>query len=346
MTQLADGLGEAEGHFRLVADNAPAMMWTAGTDKLCNRLNACWLAFTGRTPEQEHGEGWTAGVHPDDRERCIQLYDSSFEARQPFRIEYRLRRHDGAYRWVLDTGAPRYTPGGEFAGYIGACVEIHDQREAQEDLRRSLEGTTRLLAEKDALLKEIHHRVKNNLQLIMSLLGIRARDVDSVDVRRELADMAGRISNLAQVEELLHRAPDLAMVDFAEYLRQLTANLWSQPLARDVKLTLELQPVGIPIDRAIPLGLLVTEIVLTAQRQAAENPDEHEISLDLQNDEAGAAVLCVGCTAAPADRPEAGKKSIGRRLIEALARQAEAQLQNEPADTGTRTTVRFGGASE
>src|ERR1700719_2824810 len=111
-----------------MADTVPVLIWMSGTDTLCNFFNKTWLAFTGRTLQQELGTGWAEGVHPDDLGGCIQTYLSSFKARSSFSMEYRLRRADGAYRWVLDQGVARYLPDGEFAGYIGSCVDITDRK--------------------------------------------------------------------------------------------------------------------------------------------------------------------------------------------------------------------------
>lgn len=110
------------------------MIWVAGQDQGCTFFNKGWLAFTGRTMEQERGNGWAEGVHPDDLERCFGSYSSSFDARQNFHIEYRLRRADGEYRWVLDSGVPRFNPGGAFSGYIGSCIDITDLKRAQEEV--------------------------------------------------------------------------------------------------------------------------------------------------------------------------------------------------------------------
>jgi PAS domain S-box-containing protein len=127
-------LRESEERFRTVADSAPVMIWMAGLDRLCNFFNKPWLKFTGRTIEQELGNGWADGVHPDDLERCLATYVSSFDDRRSFRMEYRLRCAGGEYRWILDNGTPLYREG-EFTGYIGSCVDVTEQKLAEEQLR-------------------------------------------------------------------------------------------------------------------------------------------------------------------------------------------------------------------
>ena len=119
-----------------MADTAPVLIWMTGTDGLCNYFNKPWLEFTGRTMEQEVGKGWTEGMHPDDVQGCFDGFLPAFHARRPFRMEYRLRRADGEYRWVIESGIPRYTGAREFAGYIGSNIDITDLKRAEVERQR------------------------------------------------------------------------------------------------------------------------------------------------------------------------------------------------------------------
>ena len=130
-------LRESEERFRTMADSAPMLLWLSGSDGLCTFFNQTWLKFTGRTLEQEIGTGWAEGVHPEDVRCCLQTYRSAFQARESFQMEYRLRRADGEYRWILDAGTPRFTPGGNFVGYIGCAIDITDRKQASEAVRES-----------------------------------------------------------------------------------------------------------------------------------------------------------------------------------------------------------------
>ncbi len=130
---------ESETRFRTMMDAAPVMIWMSDTARLCTFFNKRWLDFTGRTLEQEMGNGWSEGVHPDDFERCLNIYVSSFDARKDFTMEYRLRRRDGVYCWILDTGVPQEDADGTFLGYVGSCVDITDRRQAEEKFRSALE---------------------------------------------------------------------------------------------------------------------------------------------------------------------------------------------------------------
>jgi PAS domain S-box-containing protein len=134
--EAEERIRESEERFRNMADTAPVMIWVSGTDKGCTFFNKTWLDFTGRTMEQEMGSGWAAGVHPDDLDRCVAVYSSSFDARKSFQMEYRLRRADGEYRWLLDTGIPRFTSGNVFQGYIGSCIDITERIRAEEERQK------------------------------------------------------------------------------------------------------------------------------------------------------------------------------------------------------------------
>ncbi len=128
-----------------LVEQAPIMIWRAGTDGLCDYFNERWLAFTGRTMAQEWGNGWAEGVHPADLQRCVEDYLDHFHRRETFEMEYRLRRHDGSWRWIFDRGVPLFAPDGEFAGFIGSCIDVTERVEAREALARAHEAQIRTL---------------------------------------------------------------------------------------------------------------------------------------------------------------------------------------------------------
>ena len=163
-------LRESEERFRSMADGAPIMMWMSGVDKLCTDANRGWLMFTGHSIEQELGNGWIEGVHPDDLQRCMSTYAEAFDKRMPFSMEYRLRRYDGEYHWINDTGSPRFLPDGTFAGYIGCSVDIHD-RKAVELARLDLARRLMIAQEKERtrVARELHDGIGQEI----ALLGIK-----------------------------------------------------------------------------------------------------------------------------------------------------------------------------
>jgi hypothetical protein len=189
--QLA--LRESEQHFRNLANGGSALIWTSGLDKLCGYFNEPWLRFTGRSLEQEQGNGWIEGVHADDLAFCIDTYVRAFDRREPFSMEYRLRRADGQYRWLRDDGAPRFDSQGGFLGYIGHCLDITEQRLADAELerhRRHLEqlvaGRTRELAlakeaaesanvAKSTFLANMSHEIRTPLNAILGMAHVLRR---------------------------------------------------------------------------------------------------------------------------------------------------------------------------
>jgi len=128
--------------YQIIVESSPNMIWRAGTDALCNYFNATWLKFTGKTMNEEIGNGWATGVHPDDFDRCLKIYLDNFATQTDFEMEYRLKRHDGIYRWINDRGAAVFSDKQEFEWFIGSCVDVTDKVEGQ---------MMRELAQKDGL---------------------------------------------------------------------------------------------------------------------------------------------------------------------------------------------------
>ena len=180
--QAEDALRESEQRFHTMANTAPVMLWMAGTDGLFSFFNQSWLKFTGRSIEQQRGLGWLQGVHPQEQDFCQEIYDSAFHARGKFEMEYRLMRHDGEYRWILDTGVPRFTPNGKFVGYIGCCIDITERKLAEVALKHSQEAVQAQLEEmeslnrlKDEFLSTVSHELRTpltNMKMAIQMLGI------------------------------------------------------------------------------------------------------------------------------------------------------------------------------
>ncbi|ARU31275.1 hypothetical protein CAP31_05985 [Sulfuriferula sp. AH1] len=135
--QMTRELKESETRFRAMADSAPVFIWLSDSDKHCSWCNKGWLDFTGRSLEEEIGKGWLASLHPDDAARCIRIYTTAFDQRQPFQLECRLKRHDGEFRWTLGSAVPRYDDQSRFMGYIGSFIDITERKLAEDTLQKS-----------------------------------------------------------------------------------------------------------------------------------------------------------------------------------------------------------------
>lgn len=186
--ERAAELRESEVRFRIVADTAPVMIWMSGLDKLCTFFNKQWLEFTGRTMEQEVGNGWLDGVHPEDVDRCLATYSSSFDAQRSFAMEYRLRHNEGEYRWIVDNGTPRYKEG-EFVGYIGSCIDITDAKRAQEQsvARQKLESLGTLASGIAHDFNNLLGAVLAQTELAMAELAAGSRPYDELKAVRDVA---------------------------------------------------------------------------------------------------------------------------------------------------------------
>jgi PAS domain S-box-containing protein len=191
-------LRESEERFRVIADAAPVMIWVSGVDKLCTFVNQRWLEFTGRSMDEELGNGWADDIHPEDVERCYATYTSSFDDRRSFEMEYRLRGPDGEYRWVLDRGTPRFSPDGGFAGYIGSCIDITDFKQNQDRMLASqkLESLGVMAAGVAHDFGNLLGTIIANADLALSDLASDAPPRESV---QEIASVALRASEIVKL---------------------------------------------------------------------------------------------------------------------------------------------------
>lgn len=203
--QAKHKLRASERLVREMADSAPALLWMGDMEGNCTFLNQSWLDFTGRAMSEELGKGWEQGIHPDDDAYCTEQFRQARAHRQPFRMEYRLRRADGEYRWMLDAGTPRQSAEGVLVGYIGSCIDITERRQSEQTLLEKQAHIERLNARLRTAMHETHHRVKNNLQLVAALLDMRILSgARAIPVER-LKHLATHIHLLANIHELLMR---------------------------------------------------------------------------------------------------------------------------------------------
>jgi PAS domain S-box-containing protein len=289
---------ETESRFRTMADIAPVLLWMAGTDALCTFFNQTWLDFTGRTLEDEWGVGWAEGVHHEDFQRCVDTYMEAFTARRTFEMEYRLRRHDGQYRWVLDRGTPRYAPDGAFEGYIGSCVDITDRKDIELDLVRAV----RL---RDEFLSIASHELRTPITALQLQLDSVARSLErraeehlasgrlnanTADARRQVARLRALVERLLDISRFSDGrfSLDREQVDLTQLVGHVV-EVMREP-ARLAGCDLVLQPcpsVRGAWDR-VRVEQVVTNLVSNALKFGAGRPIE--VSL---GEQAGAARLAV-----------------------------------------------------
>ena len=259
--QVEASLRESEERFRHMADNAPVMIWISGPDKLCTYFNQQWLMFSGRNIDEELGMGWADGVHPEDCQRCIDIYNTAFDRRETFTMEYRLRRADRAFRWVLDTGTPRFSPTSEFLGYIGSCIDITDRKAAEESLK-DLNGQLIRAREDECarIARELHDDVNQRMALMSIALEQLQQNAPETedDMSKQLKKLMRqvheasraihRISRDLHPSTLVHLGLVASVKSLCDELRQIH------------KLKIEFRHHGVPADLSQELSLCLYRI--------------------------------------------------------------------------------------
>jgi PAS domain S-box-containing protein len=286
-------LRESEERFRLMADHAPTLIWMSGTDRLRTFFNQGWLRFTGHPMEQELREGWVSGVHPDDLEHCLRISSAAFDSRVDFEIEYRLRRHDGQYRWMVDHGVPRYGPDGAFCGYIGSCSDVTERKLSEISLRNF---SGRLIhaqeEERSRIARELHDDISQRMAILQISLeqfkqGALGASVNDREQLHELTEATSELSSdLHNICHQLHprRLDVLGLVPTvstlcAEFSHQ--NGIQVSFLNHDV-------PTHIPVDVSLCLFRVVQEALWNVLKHAKTS----EASVELST-QAGEIHLCI-----------------------------------------------------
>jgi PAS domain S-box-containing protein len=238
----------------------PVMAWTARPDMSCESLSREWLAYTGYSAEQALGDGWSRGVHPEDLARWLDACVRAFDAREPFEVEYRLRRRDGEYRWMLDRGVPRHAADGRFLGYAGVCIDIDERKRVERELERALQRERKLrLAAEDAgrlkdrfISKVLREAIERGgpLELRTILAGVRVMVVGGDPASRERMARVLGIAG-AETRSAAHFAeapggwrPDVVISDIG--LRDgLVVRALRAPAGRDAQLARPVEPLAL-----------------------------------------------------------------------------------------------------
>ena len=323
-----------------MANTAPVMIWMSGPDKLCDYFNQPWLDFTGRSLEQERGNGWAEGVHPEDLSGCLKTYTEAFDGREIFQMLYRLRRHDGEYRWVFDTGVPRFNADGSFAGYIGSCMDDTDRKLAEE----SLAGMGRKLIEaheeeRTWIARELHDDINQRLALLaveMSPGTHQGSTPSAVDLLNRIHHAQEGLGEIAKdVQGLSHRLHSSKL----EYLGIVAAAKgFCQELSEQKKVEIDFKHDGIPQRVPKELSLCLFRVLQEALQNGVKHSGVQHFTVELRG-RRGELELIVSDSGVGFDQQEA----INRRGLGLISMRERVQLLNGQlsiqSDPGHGTTI-------
>ena len=275
-------LRESEERFRLVANTAPVMIWMSGTDKLCNYFNQPWLEFTGRPLELELGNGWAEGVHKEDWDTCFKTYSESFDRKETFRMEYRLRRCDGEYRWISDMGVPRFDPDGSFAGFIGSCIDVTEQKLAGEALatigRRLIEAHEE---ERTWIGRELHDDINQRLALLaVELDNWNQQSPSKGEFHKYVQAAKQRITDLGKdVQALSHRLHSSKL----DYLGLASAaGSFCRELAEQRNVEIDFHHSGVPRNLPKEISLSLFRVLQESLQNAVKHSGVGHFNVELR----------------------------------------------------------------
>jgi PAS domain S-box-containing protein len=287
--------------YRLLVQHSPVMIWRSGLDANCDYFNETWLAFTGRTLEQERGEGWAEGVHPDDLNRCVADYLEHFHRREAFEMEYRLRRHDGVYRWIFDRGVPFTDDSGAFAGFIGSCIDVDERRRAEAAQQQHNQEQLALARDFEKwILAIVSHDIRDPLGTVV-FAAHRLRDLCAPGSQerkhaeivqrgaQRIQHIVGDLLDLSRAREGSGIPIDPKPVDLRAVCRQIIDEL--ETIARDRQITFDCEADGAGAWDEHRIGQAISNLASNAVRHGTPGSpvrlrltgDASQVALEVHN---------------------------------------------------------------
>jgi PAS domain S-box-containing protein len=325
-----EALRTSEAEFRLLAEAMPQIVWITRPDGGNIYFNQQWMDYTGLSIEESLGDGWNKPFHPDDQQRAWDAWQQATATVGVYSLECRLRRADGVYCWWLIRGAPVRGANGDIVKWFGTCTDIEGMKKLEQGLAARTVELSATLKEREVLLQEVHHRVKNNLQVISSLMNMQMRGLVDGAARAALGDCQSRVQAIALVHEKLYQAENYAGIEFSDYARSLVANVFHATgvSPSEVSLALSIGDLRLGVDKAIPCGLILNELITNALKHAFPNNRRGSIRVELGKLGENTAQLIVSDDGAGTlERIDASKsKSLGMRLVATLTRQLQGKI--------------------
>ena len=280
-------LEESERRFRHMADSAPVLIWMTNKIHQISYVNQYWLHFTGFEMKGSNQINRERVVHPDDLESLTNKYTEAVKNKEAFSWVYRMKSKTGIYKWFLDNAVPRYSSMGEYEGYIGTSTEITKQIKLSKELEIKQNALNQSIAEKDTLIREIHHRVKNNLQVMMGILFLKGNSILDENSRAVLTDVRQRLRAIALIHERLIQKNPLEEVSVKDYIKSLVKDIERTAAINPEYLSIELSidASKMKLDPLTNLGFIINEVISNSIKHAFVDGRSGLIKLDLKKQE-------------------------------------------------------------
>ena len=347
-TGRASKLRKSAERFRALVDASAQIVWTATPEGNRVEDSPSWRAFTGQSYDQFRDRGWFEAFHPDDRQRARAIWQQAVETKTPIDAEFRIRHATGEWRWTNARAVPLLDNFGALIGWVGMNTDITDRKRAEEEknelmhqlrsLNTRLEARveertaeiSKALKEREVLIREIHHRVKNNLQVVISLINMQIRKVEPGANRDALQECQNRVRAIALIHDKLYRSSDFAHIPFSEYARELATTIFHTigTSPGTVSLELAIDNVAFAVDKAIPCGLILNELITNALKHAFKDGRPGTIHVELLRLDTERVRLTVRDNGIGlADGANVQKSgALGLQLVHTLADQIAAEL--------------------
>ena len=340
-TRAEEALRESERMYRAIGESIDYGVWICDPEGRNLYASDSFLKLVGISQQQCSEFGWGDALHPDDAERTMAAWKECVRTGGTWDIEHRFRGVDGEWYPVLARGVPVRNVQGQIVRWVGINLDIGNLKRTEEALKASL-------GEKEVLLKEIHHRVKNNMQIISSLVDLQASQLPDDSMRAILQDVTQRVRSMALVHEKLYQSADMARIEFSDYARTLLGYLWRAhgTTASGIRLALDLEPTPFSVNAAVPCALILNELATNALKHAFRGRNSGEVIVSLHRNPEGLVSLRIrdNGTGFPAGLDWQHAKSLGLRLVQILAKQLSATVEFSSVDgEGTEFSVSFGG---
>jgi len=331
-----DALKESEENLRFLTDNMNDVIGQIDAEGIITYFSPSLKQLTGYEPQKLVGEKSTDLVHPDDQEIVLNAIQEGILSKKPLNIEYRLKKLDGEYVWVETSGKIVYDTTGNYKSIVFVSRDIDDRKKADNALKESLN-------EKEVLLREIHHRVKNNMQIISSLLNLQIQFEDTEEIADVLKDSQGRVKTMAMVHEKLYQSDSLSKINFRDYIKNLVSQIfYSYGIKNDIiVLEMDIDNFNIGIDTAIPLGLIVNELITNSVKYAFPGGREGKVKIIFKSkNHSHLLIISDDGIGIPDDIKPEKTESLGLQLVHNLTNQIDGKIEVD-TNKGTEFRIKF-----